>query len=69
MTERLTNLMIDAFNDIVDDHCELYGVEWTIEWLLDRDFTKEDLLKMRFDEKDIDAVIEGYTGEGEEGYR
>ena len=43
---------------MLDDRIEMYGVINTIQYLLDNDFTKEELLEMKFDEADINEAIE-----------
>lgn len=48
----------DIMNDLLDDRVEMYGIRNTICWLLDRSFTKEYLLRLHFDEDDIDYVLE-----------
>ena len=43
---------------MLDDRIEMYGVINTIQYLLDNDFTKEELLEMKFDAADINKAIE-----------
>lgn len=47
----------DLMLDLLDERCEMYGIRNTICYLLDRSFTKEYLLRLRFDEEDIDYVL------------
>ena len=49
---------LELFDAMLDDRIEMYGVINTIQYLLDNDFTKEELLEMKFDEADINEAIE-----------
>ena len=55
--ENLTNKKLELLDAMLDDRIEMYGVINTIQYLLDNDFTKEELLEMKFDEVDIDEAI------------
>ena len=56
--ENLTNKKLELLDAMLDDRIEMYGVTNTIQYLLDNDFTKEELLEMKFDEADINEAIE-----------
>lgn len=56
--ENLTNKKLELFDTMLDDRIEMYGVINTIQYLMDNDFTKEELLEMRFDEADINEAVE-----------
>ena len=63
--DHLTDLekkKIAAFEDLIDLHCEIDGVMETIDMLsINFGFTKEELLEMSFNEKDLDAYYEEYS--------
>lgn len=54
----LTDKKLELLDAMLDDRIEMYGVINTIQYLLDNDFTKEELLEMKFDEADINEAIE-----------
>lgn len=56
--KNLTDKKLELLDAILDDRIEMYGVINTIQYLLDNDFTKEELLEMKFDEADINEAIE-----------
>ena len=56
--ENLTIKKLELLDTMLDDRIEMYGVINTIQYLLDNDFTKEELLEMKFDEVDINEAIE-----------
>ena len=56
--ENLMNKKLELLDAMLDDRIEMYGVTNTIQYLLDNDFTKEELLEMKFDEADINEAIE-----------
>ena len=56
--KNLTDKKIELKDAMRDDRIEMYGVINTIQYLLDNDFTKEELLEMKFDEADINEAIE-----------
>ena len=56
--KNLTDKKIELLDAMLDDRVEMYGVINTIQYLLDNDFTKEELLEMKFDEADINEAIE-----------
>lgn len=56
--ENLMNKKLELLDAMLDDRIEMYGVINTIQYLLDNDFTKEELLEMKFDEADINEAIE-----------
>lgn len=64
--KNLTNKKLELFDAMLDDRIEMYGVINTIQYLLDNDFTKEELLEMKFDEVDINEAIEEDTEDLEE---
>ncbi len=56
---KLEEKMLKTFNTMIDIQCEELGVYHTISMLHnDYEFTKEELIKMDFDERDIDQVFE-----------
>ena len=56
--KNLTDKKLELMDAMLDDRIEMYGVTNTIQYLLDNDFTKEELLEMKFDEVDINEAIE-----------
>lgn len=56
--KNLTDKKLELMDAMLDDRVEMYGVTNTIQYLLDNDFTKEELLEMKFDEADINEAIE-----------
>ena len=56
--KNLTDKKLELLDSLLDDRIEMYGVTNTIQYLLDNDFTKEELLEMKFDEADINEAIE-----------
>ena len=56
--KNLTDKKLELLDAMRDDRIEMYGVINTIQYLLDNDFTKEELLEMRFDEADINEAVE-----------
>lgn len=56
--KNLTDKKLELLDAMLDDRIEMYGVTNTIQYLLDNDFTKEELLEMKFDEADINEAIE-----------
>ena len=56
--KNLTDKKLELLDAMLDDRIEMYGVINTIQYLLDNDFTKEELLEMRFDEADINEAVE-----------
>ena len=56
--KNLTDKKLELLDAMLDDRIEMYGVINTIQYLLDNDFTKEELLEMKFDEADINKAIE-----------
>ena len=57
--KNLTDKKLELLDTMLDDRIEMYGVINTIQYLLDNDFPKEELLEMKFDEADINEAIEG----------
>ena len=55
--KNLTDKKLELLDAMLDDRIEMYGVINTIQYLLDNDFTKEELLEMKFDEADINEAI------------
>ena len=53
-----TDKKLEMLNEMLDDRIEMYEVINTIQYLLDNDFTKEELLEMKFDEADINEAVE-----------
>ena len=64
--KNLTDKKLELLDAMLDDRIEMYGVINTIQYLLDNDFTKEELLEMKFDEADINKAIEEDTEDLEE---
>ena len=56
--KNLADKKLELLDAMLDDRIEMYGVINTIQYLLDNDFTKEELLEMKFDEADINEAIE-----------
>lgn len=56
--KKLTDKKLELFDAMLDDRVEVYGVTNTIQYLLDNNFTKEELLEMKFDEADINKAVE-----------
>ena len=56
--KNLTDKKLELMDAMLDDRIEMYGVINTIQYLLDNDFTKEELLEMKFDEADINEAVE-----------
>ena len=56
--KNLTDKKLELLDAMLDDRIEMYGATNTIQYLLDNDFTKEELLEMKFDEADINEAIE-----------
>lgn len=56
--KNLTDKKLELMDAMLDDRIEMYGVTNTIQYLLDNDFTKEELLEMNFDEADINEAVE-----------
>ena len=56
--KNLTDKKLELLDAMLDDRIEMYGVINTIQYMLDNDFTKEELLEMKFDEADINEAIE-----------
>lgn len=56
--KNLVDKKLELLDAMLDDRIEMYGVINTIQYLLDNDFTKEELLEMKFDEADINEAIE-----------
>lgn len=55
---KLEEKMLNTFNTMIDIKCEEEGVAHTIFVLHnDYDFTKEELIEMNFDERDIERVF------------
>ena len=59
--KNLTDKKLELLDAMLDDRIEMYGVTNTIQYLLDNDFTKEELLEMKFDEADINKATEEDT--------
>ena len=56
--KNLTDKKLELLDAMLDDRIEMYGVINTIQYLMDNDFTKEELLEMKFDEADINEAVE-----------
>ena len=56
--KNLADKKLELLDAMLDDRIEMYGVINTIQYLLDNDFTKEELLEMKFDEADINKAVE-----------
>ena len=61
--KNLTDKKLELMDAMLDDRIEMYGVINTIQYLMDNDFTKEELLEMKFDEADINEAVEEDTEE------
>lgn len=48
---------LELLEMLIDDRCEMYGIRNTISFLMDNDFTKEELIEMKFDEDDVNYVF------------
>ena len=66
--ENLMNKKLELLDAMLDDRIEMYGVINTIQYLLDNDFTKEELLEMKFDEADINKAVEEDIEDLEDDY-
>ena len=53
----LDNKKLTLFELLIDDRCEMYGIRNTIAFLMDNDFTADELLEMYFDEDDVNYVF------------
>ena len=49
---------LEMFEQLIDDRIDCFGVRNTIAYLVDNEFTKEELLEMNFDQEDVDYVFE-----------
>jgi hypothetical protein len=49
--------MLETF---IDNYIDAFGLKNCIQYLLDNDFTKDELIAMDFDEEDIDKAIEEF---------
>ena len=58
MLTELQKKMLVAFNDMLDEECEMYGVRNRICWLMDRGFTRADCIELKFDEDDVNTVFD-----------
>ena len=47
---------IALLDELLDCLIELNGVKWTIEWLLDNGYTREQLIELLFNPDDITEV-------------
>ena len=56
--KKLADKKLELLDAMLHDRIEMYGVINTIQYLLDNDFTKEELLEMKFDEADINKAVE-----------
>ena len=56
--KNLADKKLELLDAMLDDRIEMYGVINTIQYLLDNNFTKEELLEMKFDEADINKAVE-----------
>jgi len=45
-------------NQLLDDRCELYGPRNTICYLFDFGLTRDEIIALKFDAKDVDEVQE-----------
>ena len=61
--KNLTDKKLELLDAMLEDRIEMYGVINTIQYLFDNDFTKEELLEMKFDEADINEAVEEDTEE------
>ncbi len=56
--EKLRNKKLAMFEEFVDMYIDAFGVHNCISYLMDNDFTKDELIAMHFDEEDIDIAME-----------
>ena len=47
----------ELLDRLLDDRCELFGINNTISYLLDLGFTRDELLELQFEAADVDYVI------------
>ena len=59
---RKYDLVHTLMDNLLDDRIEMYGVLNTISYLMEMGCTKEDLLWLNFEERDIEAAAD-YNGE------
>ncbi|MCF7806414.1 MAG: hypothetical protein K9M13_02060 [Simkaniaceae bacterium] len=55
MSKEVACLMLDEVLTFLVDS---YSLKWTIRYLLDLGFTKDEIIAARFDSEDIDNVLE-----------
>ena len=56
MTDLQTK-MLKAFDQMIDEKCELENPRECIRWLSKRGFTREDCVQMKFARSDVDEVF------------
>lgn len=57
----------DLLDALIDERCEVVGILETIEFLMNLGLSKEQLLKMHFEEEDIEEVIDTLEAMKREG--
>lgn len=53
--------MIDLMNMLLDDMIDMYGVRWTINYLLDSGYTDDEIVELGFEQMDIDETREMFV--------
>lgn len=57
--ETFVDRKLHLLDVMLEERCELYGVKNTIQYLLDRDFTPDELInELLFDEDDVKLALE-----------
>lgn len=55
--EKLRDKKLAMFEEFVDMYIDAFGIHNCICYLMDNDFTKDELIKMQFDEEDIKTAM------------
>lgn len=51
--EKLVNKIVESYNEYLEDRIRTFGLYNTIQYLMDEEFSEEDLKELGFTEKDI----------------
>lgn len=51
--EKLVNKIVESYNEYLEDRIRTFGLYNTIQYLMDEQFSEEDLKELGFTEKDI----------------
>lgn len=51
--EKLVNKIVESYNEYLEDRIRTFGLYDTIQYLMDEEFSEEDLKELGFTEKDI----------------